>query len=130
MRSLELFIAGRSTQTLREAILSLRFVPGTRLVERDMVDRLGVSRTGVRAALQSLEAEGLVVRGAPIAARSPSPSCRAGRPSRSTRFAPRWSRRWRDCSFNFVTVPGFDRIHRYGYIVLVFDRHDDLDRIE
>jgi DNA-binding GntR family transcriptional regulator len=28
-----------------------------------MVDQLGVSRTGVRAALQSLEAEGLVVRG-------------------------------------------------------------------
>lgn len=55
--------AGRSTQTLREAILSLRLAPGTRLVERDMVHRLGVSRTGVRAALQSLEAEGLVVRG-------------------------------------------------------------------
>jgi GntR family transcriptional regulator, trigonelline degradation regulator len=55
--------AGRSTQTLREAILSLRLMPGTRLVEREMVDRLGVSRTGVRAALQSLEAEGLVVRG-------------------------------------------------------------------
>lgn len=55
--------AGRSTQALREAILSLRLVPGTRLVEREMVDRLGVSRTGVRAALQSLEAEGLVVRG-------------------------------------------------------------------
>ena len=55
--------AERSTQTLREAILSLRLVPGARLVEREMVDRLGVSRTGVRAALQSLEAEGLVVRG-------------------------------------------------------------------
>jgi DNA-binding GntR family transcriptional regulator len=55
--------AGRSTQTLRDAILSLRLTPGTRLVERDMVHRLGVSRTGVRAALQSLEAEGLVVRG-------------------------------------------------------------------
>jgi DNA-binding GntR family transcriptional regulator len=55
--------AGRSAETLREAILSLRLVPGTRLVERDMVERLGVSRTGVRAALQSLEAEGLVVRG-------------------------------------------------------------------
>jgi DNA-binding GntR family transcriptional regulator len=54
---------GRSTETLREAILSLRLAPGTRLVEREMVDRLGVSRTGVRAALQSLEAEGLVVRG-------------------------------------------------------------------
>lgn len=55
--------AGRSTQELREAILTLRLQPGTRLVEREMVDRLGVSRTGVRAALQSLEAEGLVVRG-------------------------------------------------------------------
>ena len=54
---------GRSTEALREAILSLRLAPGTRLVEREMVDRLGVSRTGVRAALQSLEAEGLVVRG-------------------------------------------------------------------
>jgi DNA-binding GntR family transcriptional regulator len=56
-------LAGRSTQRLREAILTLRLKPGTRLVEREMVDRLDVSRTGVRAALQSLEAEGLVVRG-------------------------------------------------------------------
>jgi len=48
---------------LREAILSLRLAPGARLVEREMVDRLGVSRTGVRATLQSLEAEGLIVRG-------------------------------------------------------------------
>jgi DNA-binding GntR family transcriptional regulator len=55
--------ARRSTNTLREAILALRLAPGTRLVERELVSRLGVSRTGVRAALQSLEAEGLVVRG-------------------------------------------------------------------
>jgi GntR family transcriptional regulator, trigonelline degradation regulator len=55
--------ARHSAQQLREAILSLRLAPGTRLVERDMVDRLGVSRTGVRAALQSLETEGLIVRG-------------------------------------------------------------------
>jgi GntR family transcriptional regulator, trigonelline degradation regulator len=55
--------AERSTQTLRAAIVSLRLAPGTRLVERELVDRLGVSRTGVRAALQSLQAEGLVVRG-------------------------------------------------------------------
>jgi DNA-binding GntR family transcriptional regulator len=53
----------RSTQRLREAILSLHLGPGTRLVEREMAERLGVSRTGVRAALQSLEAEGLIVRG-------------------------------------------------------------------
>ena len=55
--------AERSTRALREAILSLRLAPGTRLVERDLVRKLGVSRTRVRAALQSLEAEGLVVRG-------------------------------------------------------------------
>lgn len=55
--------AGRSTQKLREAIIALHLAPGTRLVERELVDRLEVSRTGVRAALQSLEAEGLVVRG-------------------------------------------------------------------
>jgi DNA-binding GntR family transcriptional regulator len=55
--------SGLSTRTLREAIVTLRLAPGARLVEREMVDRLGVSRTGVRAALQSLESEGLVVRG-------------------------------------------------------------------
>jgi DNA-binding GntR family transcriptional regulator len=55
--------ARRSTNALREAILSLHLAPGRRLVEREMVERLGVSRTGVRTALQSLEAEGLVVRG-------------------------------------------------------------------
>ena len=55
--------AGRSTRRLREAILTLRLSPGARLVERDLVTRLGVSRTAVRTALQSLEAEGLVVRG-------------------------------------------------------------------
>jgi DNA-binding GntR family transcriptional regulator len=55
--------SGRGTQKLRDAILTLHLTPGTRLVERETVDRLGVSRTGVRAALQSLEAEGLVVRG-------------------------------------------------------------------
>jgi DNA-binding GntR family transcriptional regulator len=56
-------LAERSTQRLREAILALRLEPGTRLVEREMVDSLDVSRTGVRAALRSLEAEVLVVRG-------------------------------------------------------------------
>jgi DNA-binding GntR family transcriptional regulator len=55
--------AAHSTRALRDAILSLRLVPGARLVERELASELGVSRTGVRAALQSLDSEGLVVRG-------------------------------------------------------------------
>jgi DNA-binding GntR family transcriptional regulator len=55
--------AAKTTRALREAILTLHLIPGTRLVERDLVTQLGVSRTGVRAALQALESEGLVVRG-------------------------------------------------------------------
>lgn len=55
--------AERSARTLRQAVLTLRLAPGARLVERELVSMLGVSRTGVRAALQALESEGLVVRG-------------------------------------------------------------------
>jgi DNA-binding GntR family transcriptional regulator len=46
--------------TMREAILDLRFVPGERLVERNLCTQLGVSRTVVREVLRFLEAEGLV----------------------------------------------------------------------
>jgi DNA-binding GntR family transcriptional regulator len=45
---------------LRQAILSFEYQPGQRLVERDLCERLGVSRTVVREALRHLEAEGLV----------------------------------------------------------------------
>ena len=45
---------------LREAIASQRYRPGDRLVERDLCEQLGVSRTLVREALRYLEAEGLV----------------------------------------------------------------------
>ena len=49
-----------ATEKMRDAILSLHFRPGDRLVERDLCARLGVSRTVVREVLRHLEAEGLV----------------------------------------------------------------------
>jgi len=45
---------------LREAILEGVFKPGDRLVERDLCEQLGVSRTIVREVLRHLESEGLV----------------------------------------------------------------------
>ena len=45
---------------LRNAILNFQLLPGDRLVERDLCDLLGVSRTSVREALRHLESEGLV----------------------------------------------------------------------
>lgn len=52
----------RTTDTLREAILTLHFVPGEKLVERRLCEATGVSRTCVREALRHLESEGLVSR--------------------------------------------------------------------
>lgn len=46
--------------TLRSAIMNFQLMPGDRLVERDLCDMLGVSRTSVREALRHLESEGLV----------------------------------------------------------------------
>ena len=45
---------------LRGAIMNFQLLPGDRLVERDLCERLGVSRTSVREALRHLESEGLV----------------------------------------------------------------------
>ena len=49
---------------LREAIVDGRLAPGARLLERSLIDMLGVSRTVVREALRQLEAEGLVAEDA------------------------------------------------------------------
>ena len=62
---------------LRDAIVSGDLAPGARLRDQDLAERLGVSRTPVREALQRLEDEGLIetnprasTRVAPLDARS------------------------------------------------------------
>lgn len=45
---------------LRQAILDFQLKPGQRLVERELIERLGVSRTTVREVLRQLSAEGLI----------------------------------------------------------------------
>jgi DNA-binding GntR family transcriptional regulator len=47
---------------IKDAILSFELEPGTPLVEHDLAQQLGVSKTPVRDALQELEREGFVVR--------------------------------------------------------------------
>ncbi|GIE96371.1 GntR family transcriptional regulator [Paractinoplanes rishiriensis] len=50
----------RARDALRDAILRGDYLPGERLVEAQLCERLGVSRFNVRAALQELAADGLV----------------------------------------------------------------------
>ncbi len=59
---------------LRQAILEFQLKPGQRLVERELIEQLGVSRTTIREALRELASEGLVTvvpqRGAMVSAPS------------------------------------------------------------
>ncbi len=48
------------TAAFRSAIIGGRFQPGERLIENELCDLTGSSRTSVREALRQLEAEGLV----------------------------------------------------------------------
>ena len=48
-------------QTLRKAILTGELEPGERLMEIQLGEKLGVSRTPIREAIRKLELEGLVV---------------------------------------------------------------------
>jgi DNA-binding GntR family transcriptional regulator len=50
----------RVTDQIRDGILDGVRLPGSRLVERELADELGVSRVPVREALKALAAEGLV----------------------------------------------------------------------
>lgn len=45
---------------LRQSIITGRLEPGARLVERELVGMMGVSRTVIREALRQLESEGLI----------------------------------------------------------------------
>ena len=56
--------AGRVYKALRDRIVRGRLAPGSRLIELELADRLGVSRTTLRAALQRLQTEGYVHSGA------------------------------------------------------------------
>jgi DNA-binding GntR family transcriptional regulator len=47
-------------EVLRSAIVEQRLPPGHRLIERELVEQIGVSRTTVREVLRELAAEGLV----------------------------------------------------------------------
>ncbi len=47
--------------TLREAILKGELIPGERLMEKQLAERMGVSRTPIREAIRKLELEGLVL---------------------------------------------------------------------
>ena len=53
-------VRDQTVQILREAILNFELRPGQRLVEREFINRLGISRTTFREALRQLSTEGLV----------------------------------------------------------------------
>jgi DNA-binding GntR family transcriptional regulator len=48
-------------ERLRNAIIAGHFKPGDRLIERELCERMGVSRTSIREALRRLEAEQLIL---------------------------------------------------------------------
>jgi GntR family transcriptional regulator, trigonelline degradation regulator len=50
----------RAFERLRDAIITGHFVPGDRLVERELCEAMGISRTSIREVLRRLEAERLI----------------------------------------------------------------------
>jgi DNA-binding GntR family transcriptional regulator len=53
-------LVSQAYRTLRELIASGNLAPGTRIIETELADRLGVSRTPLRSALHRLRQEGWV----------------------------------------------------------------------
>lgn len=56
--------SGRVAEYMRQAILDGTYAPGQALVERDIAETLGVSKTPVREALRAMLASGLVTENA------------------------------------------------------------------
>ena len=50
----------RVVEALRLSIIHGRLAPGARLIERELIEMMGVSRTVLRESLRQLEAEGLI----------------------------------------------------------------------
>lgn len=57
-----LSLKDKAYAAIKEAILSVRFEPGMPLIETDLAQQLGISKTPIRDALQELEREGFVTR--------------------------------------------------------------------
>lgn len=53
-------LRAKVAERLREAFVSGQFPPGTRLVERELCEMMGVSRGSLREALREVEHEGLI----------------------------------------------------------------------
>jgi DNA-binding GntR family transcriptional regulator len=53
-------VRARLVDAIRKAILDFRLKPGDRLIERELCEQSGVSRTSVREALRQLESEGFI----------------------------------------------------------------------
>lgn len=53
-------LSSRAYELLKKKIIGCELKPGQRLVERDLVEDLGISRTPIREALTKLEREGLI----------------------------------------------------------------------
>jgi DNA-binding GntR family transcriptional regulator len=55
-------LADQAYEAIKDAVLALELRPGDALVEDDLAEQIGMSKTPVRQALERLEREGLVVR--------------------------------------------------------------------
>ena len=55
-----ILVRERAFEQVRDAIISGRLAPGTRLIERELCEAMGISRASVREVIRRLEAERLV----------------------------------------------------------------------